>query len=164
MKQLPSETNNKYLDGNDCASLLMEVVPVIMRYIRNEMRSHRTQSMSVPQFRTLVFINRNNGCSVSDIANNIGLTLPSASKIVDALVKRKLISRTMSSQDRRYSILKLTKLGRTTFAKAKDAAEASLAEKMAILLPDQKAIIAEAMQSLRPIFLPSAIPSGNSSN
>ncbi len=76
-----------------CAQEILDVVPVVMRSIRAEMRRHRTADLSVPQFRTLAFIDRNADASLSDVAEHIGLTLPSMSKIVEGLVVRKFVTR-----------------------------------------------------------------------
>jgi len=163
MKQLQKETNHSAIAESDCAALLMDVIPLVMRYIRTEMRSRRMRGLSIPQFRTMVFLYRNEGASLSEVANNIGLTLPSASKIVDALVERKLVSRTVLSGDRRYISLRLSKLGRSTLMQARRGAEASLAEKIASLSSSQQAVVSEAMQALASVFAPTETVSGNKS-
>jgi DNA-binding MarR family transcriptional regulator len=160
MKQLHKESDDALTSPDtSCAALLMEVVPLVMRYIRMEMRSRRMRGLSIPQFRTLVFLDRNEGASLSEVANNISLTLPSASKIIDALVTRKLVIRTALPHDRRYSSLKLTKLGRATLMQARHGTEASLAEKIATLSPAQQTMVAETMQALGSIFMPTQGPS-----
>jgi DNA-binding MarR family transcriptional regulator len=161
MKQLPNESQNPTATEPGCAALLMDVIPLVMRYIRMEMRSRRMRGLSIPQFRTLVFLYRNEGASLSEVANNIGLTLPSVSKIIDALVIRKLVIRTLLPDDRRYISLKLSKLGHTTLMKAWRDTEASLAEKMAALSPAQQAMVSEAMQALASIFAPMETFSGD---
>jgi DNA-binding MarR family transcriptional regulator len=162
MKQLHKESDKSLASPEpSCAALLMDVIPFVMRYIRMEMRSRRMRGLSIPQFRTLVFLDRNEGASLSEVANNIGLTLPSASKIIDALVTRKLVIRTALPDDRRYSSLKLTKLGRATLMQARHGTEASLAEKIAALSPAQQAMIVETMQALGSIFVPTETPSAD---
>jgi hypothetical protein len=39
-----------------CAQEVMETVPLVMRFIRKEMRSRRAPSLSVPQLRVLTFL------------------------------------------------------------------------------------------------------------
>jgi DNA-binding MarR family transcriptional regulator len=164
VKQLHKESDKSPASPElSCAALLMDVIPFVMRYIRMEMRSRRMRGLSIPQFRTLVFLDRNEGASLSEVANNIGLTLPSASKIIDALVTRKLVIRTALPDDRRYSSLKLTKLGRATLMQARHGTEASLAEKIADLSPARQAMIVETMQALGSIFVPTERPSADKS-
>jgi DNA-binding MarR family transcriptional regulator len=155
MKQLPMETDSPVIHpGTTVAALLMEVVPAVMRYIRSEMRSRRMRGLSIPQFRTLVFLRRNEGASLSEVAYHIGLTLPSASKIVEVLVTRKLVTRSELHNDRRYSSLKLTRLGQTTLLQAQRGTEASLAERLEALSPAQQETVMEAMRALGAIFVP----------
>jgi MarR family transcriptional regulator for hemolysin len=138
---------------DDCAHALLEVTPAIMRTIRTEMRSHRTPDLSIPQFRTLNFINGQNGPSLSDVAGHIGLTLPSMSKIVDGLVARKLITREIASSDRRRMTLALTPRGQTLLKAAHEATKDCLADKLRSLSPADRALVINALDALRPIFL-----------
>jgi DNA-binding MarR family transcriptional regulator len=137
----------------DCAGHILETVPVVMRAIRNEMRSHRGSDLSVPQFRVLVYLNRHEEASLSDIAEHMGSTLPSMSKMVDNLVARELVTRHMDPADRRRVILAPTALGRTMRQSAHKATKSRLAERLAVLSPSERRSIAEAMQALKSIFL-----------
>lgn len=109
----------------------------------------------------MVFLYRNEGASLSEVANSVDLTLPSVSKIIDALVTRKLVKRTASSEDRRYVQLKLSKMGLATLIQARHGTEASLAEKISSISPEKQAVITEAMQTLDAVFGPMKLSSGN---
>lgn len=135
-----------------CAQEILEVVPAAMRAIRAEMRRHRTADLSIPQFRTLNFINRQADASLSEVAEHIGLTLPSMSKIVDGLVNRKFVTRQTSSADRRRMTLALTARGLTALESSRAATRACLAEDLAPLSDRQREIVAQAMEILRPVF------------
>ena len=63
--------------ADECARQVLEIVPLVMAAIRTEIRTHRGSELSVPQFRVLIFLNRHAGASLSDIAEHLGLTLPS---------------------------------------------------------------------------------------
>jgi DNA-binding MarR family transcriptional regulator len=135
-----------------CAQEVLEVVPVVMRTIRSKMRQHRAADLSVPQFRTLAFIDRNAEASLSDAAEHIGLTLPSMSKIVDGLVVRKLVTRETHPDDRRRMILTLTRSGQTALETSRKATWACLASMLASLTDGERTVIVKAMDSLRPVF------------
>jgi DNA-binding MarR family transcriptional regulator len=137
-----------------CAQEILEVVPAVMRTIRAELRRHRTADLSVPQFRTLAFIDRKADASLSDVAEHIGLTLPSMSKIVDGLVARKLVTRQTHATDRRRMMLALTTRGQTALQTSRAAARACLAEDLAALSDRQRETIAQALEILRPVFTP----------
>ena len=135
-----------------CAQEVLEVVPAAMRAIRAEMRRHRTADLSIPQFRTLNFINRQADASLSDVAEHIGLTLPSMSKIVDGLVARKFVNRQTHPTDRRRMMLTLTARGLTALESSRAATRACLAEDLAALTDRQREIVVQAMEILRPVF------------
>ncbi len=137
-----------------CAQEVLEVVPLVMRTIRAEMRRHRMADLSVPQFRTLAFIDRKVDASLSDVAEHIGLTLPSMSKIVDGLVMRKLVTRQTAPEDRRRMTLALTSRGRSALQASREATRACLAEDLAVLSERERETIEQAMTILRPVFTP----------
>ena len=136
----------------DCARELLEVVPLVTRSIRKELRQHRTEGLSVPQFRTLLFLRRNPGTSLVDIANHLGLTPPSTSKMVDGLLGRNLLSRQNCESDRRRIAMKLTEKGEESLDYAIDATLESLTKKISSLLPEQVETLSRAMQILRGAF------------
>jgi DNA-binding MarR family transcriptional regulator len=122
--------------------------------VRAEMRRHRAADLSVPQFRTLNFLNRQAGASLSQVAEHIGLTLPSVSLLVEGLVERKLILRNTLAADRRCVTLTLTARGQSVLEAAHGATQAALAEKLAALSPKDRIIVVQAMQALCPLFEP----------
>src|SRR5437899_764488 len=103
---------------------LLDVAPAIVRAFRAEMRSHRLAELSVPQFRTMGYLNRHPGASLSAVADHIGLTLPTMSKLVDGLVARKFATRETHARDRRRVTLALTPRGRSTWQSARASTQA----------------------------------------
>jgi DNA-binding MarR family transcriptional regulator len=140
---------------DECARQILEIVPMVMRTIRTEIRSHRGSELSVPQFRVLIFLNRHAGASLSDIAEHLGLTLPSMSKMIDGLLARNMVTRHMHSEDRRRVTLALTELGRQAMHSAYKATESRLAERLMVLPAAERRTITQAMQVLESIFMAS---------
>src|SRR5262245_932120 len=135
-----------------CANSLMDTTPQIFQSIRVEMRRGRDSDISIPQFRTMRFIQRNPDSSLSDLADHLGLTVHSASKLVDGLVKQKLVSRKESVADRRRLTLMLTQTGTSIVDSARTSARIHLAEKLKYLSDDELETISQAMLILHPIF------------
>jgi DNA-binding MarR family transcriptional regulator len=133
---------------------LLDVVPVIMRTIRTEMRSHRSNDLTVPTFRSLHFLERHPGVSLQDLARHLGLTSPSVCKIVDGLVAGALVQRQHSDIDRRKITLRLTPEGQAVLEKARTSTQASLVEQVASLSKEQCETVIQALQILQPLFLP----------
>lgn len=136
----------------ETAAELIEVVPSITRAIREQMRQHRTAELSVTQFRVLGYINRHAGASLSDVADHIGLTLPSMSKLVDVLVERKFVVRETDEQDRRRMTLGLTARGRTILEAARGATREFMTGKLEQCTRDELETIVAALEILRPLF------------
>ena len=138
---------------DECARQLLDTAPQVMRFIRTEMRSHRGHDLSVPQFRTLTFINRNPEVSLSHLADHLGLTLPSASKLVDGLVNQKIIARRESKEDRRRLTLALTRNGEDILRIARGATQDHLKNVLCELSAEELSTIIRAMNLLQPLFV-----------
>jgi DNA-binding MarR family transcriptional regulator len=140
------------LSPRDCATELLEVVPLMMRVIRAEIRSHSSPELTMPQFRALAFLGRNEGAMLGDVANFLTLTLSAASKLVDGLVIANLITRDSDPVDRRRIVLKLTPAGQARFAAVRQASADFLARRVESLSDADRERIVDAMQILQRIF------------
>jgi DNA-binding MarR family transcriptional regulator len=134
------------------ASELLEVAPSITREIRETMRRTREGDLTVTQFRVLGFIDRHTGASLSDVADHIGLALPSMSKLIDAMVKRKLVIREFDTVDRRRVTLQLSARGRTILETARSETRAVITQMVSVLEPAQLDTVYNALHALRPLF------------
>jgi len=132
---------------------LLDVVPVIMRTIRAEMRSHRSNDLTEPLFRSLMFLERHPGVSLLDLAGHLGLTSPSACKIVDGLVVRGMVKRQPSNTDRRKITLALTHQGQKVLDEARSSTEARLAGLLAPLSGEQCETVFQVLQIVQPLFM-----------
>ena len=135
------------------AQELMDTAPQIVQTIRVEMRRGRGSDISIPQFRAMRFIQVNPDLSLSHLADHLGLTLPSVSKLVDGLVKQKLVTRKASTTDRRKLTLMLTQTGAAIVDSARTGARVNLGQKLKDLSEADLKTISQAMQILRPIFV-----------
>lgn len=145
-------------DALTCAALLIDTVPLIMRAIRAEMRSHRPADLSVQQFRALLYVHRNPGTMLAQVAEHAGLTTPTTSKMIDRLVTRELISRELLARNRRRVTLRLTPLGEATLAAAQEATQTHLADRLAPLAQETRDTIAQALAALQPLFMDQSEP------
>jgi DNA-binding MarR family transcriptional regulator len=136
----------------DCAAEILEAFPTVMRFIRAQMRRHRGSELSVPQFRTLVFLGRRGGASLSALAEFLGLSLPATSRLVEGLVRKSFVLRRIPPGNRRLLALALSARGRRTIAGARQATESRLAEVVASLSGSERAAIQGALRTLREQF------------
>lgn len=138
--------------SEECAHDVLEVVPLVMRSIRAEVRRQRSHDLSVAQFRSLGFINRNPGTQLSSVAKHLGLTPPSTSKLIDGLVERHLVERQPSTTDRRCITLHLTGSGKALLEASYQASKATLSIRLAGLAENDRADIIRALRLLRQVF------------
>jgi DNA-binding MarR family transcriptional regulator len=146
------ETSTLRSSVGECAHEILDGVPMIFRVIRAELRRHGAKEMSVPQYRTLAFVYRNEGASLSEVCDHIGLTLPTMSALVDGLVARGLVNRRTDPEDRRCMTLTLTAVGRARLQSARAATIAYLEERLRRLSASDRASITLSMQMLRELF------------
>jgi DNA-binding MarR family transcriptional regulator len=130
----------------------MDNVPLLMRLLRTKFREKRVGDLTMAQFRTLAFVNANQGASLSDAASHIGLGLPSMSKLVDALVNEELLTRDVHGKDRRRICLALTDEGKRVLKEAYEHTQSFFAEKFAELTDDERTQVAGAIDTLKKLF------------
>ena len=136
----------------NCAAPLMEVMLLVTRTLRAEMRRQGALELSVPQFRTLAFLSRNAGASLSEAAEHVGLTLSSTSRLIEGLVARGLVTREASLEDRRYLVLAVTEAGRALLESARAASLAKLAGMLEGLTAEEQEHLTQSMRLIRPLF------------
>ncbi len=137
----------------NAAQQVLEIVPAVMRTIRAEFRSQRSMDLSVPQFHTLAYIQKNDGASLSSLAAHIGLTLPSMSKLIDGLVERGLVTRSSDQEDRRKICLCLTGTGKNELEAAYEHTQTFLINRISGLPKEDVETISRSMQLLKSLFM-----------
>lgn len=135
----------------ECARAVLETTPLIMQSLRAQMRSRRGV-LSVPQFRALAFVGRRPRSSLSDVAQHVGTSLPSMSKLIDGLVTRGLIERGPEAGDRRRVALSLTADGKALLALVHDDTQSYLSTLLRGLSAAERAAIVDAMELVSPLF------------
>ncbi len=149
MQSLDKETIKA--TSSSCSAQLIELVPIIMRNISREMRLRTLPGLTIPQFRTLNYLQRHPRASLSDVAAILGLTLPSTSKLVQKFVTQKVIQRRAAS-DRRRVCLSLTLEGAAALDRARQETRQKLMENLGSLTPEQLTTVEAALPILNAAF------------
>ncbi|HHW14683.1 MAG TPA: winged helix-turn-helix transcriptional regulator [Firmicutes bacterium] len=136
------------------AQEIVETVPPIMRFIREEMRRQGTgsSSLSIPQFRCLAFLGRHPGAALSEVADHLGVTPPTACVLVERLVQQGLVKREMVSGERRRHHLALTPAGGRILEEARRATQERIKAAVGKLAPAELAAVATALPLLARVF------------
>jgi DNA-binding MarR family transcriptional regulator len=135
-----------------CARDLLMTVPAVMKFVRSHMGGSSKGEVSVPQFRTLIFLTKNKDASLSMLAEHLALSVSATSRLIDGLVRRGIVHREISMKDRRQVHLSLTTKGETIFHSARNAAVEAMVDSFSELTERELARIAEATALLMRIF------------
>lgn len=141
--------------SQECAAKIMETLPSIMQFFRAEMRRNASflpESLSVPQFRTLAFLNRYPGASLSQLAEHLGVTKATASNLTERLVKNNLVSRVENPEERRHILLNLTEKGTYHLQQTRTMTSARIASVLDDLPEEQMQSMVEGLTALSSVF------------
>jgi DNA-binding MarR family transcriptional regulator len=104
--------------------------------------------MSVQQFWTMVVIARNDGLSLRELAARRQMDEPTACRVVNSLVRRRLVRRSPDPADRRRSRLMLTPSGTELTAGLLPVAEAILAAVEGALTPGERRAVVSGLRKV----------------
>ena len=138
--------------AHDCAIEVLEVVPAVMDSVRSAMRLHVGEQLSIPQFRCLNFIARTPGCSVGSAAAFLGVTMPTASAMVDRLVRAGAVASCADAADRRRARLTLTEAGRAQLHAVRRGARVEVARALSACSTDELRVLNDALAVLSRVF------------
>ena len=138
----------------DCADAVLAIMPSVMDAMRSAMRQQVGDQLSVPQFRCLNFIGHQPGSSVSAVAAFLGVTLPTASAMVDRLVKAGAVAPTTAAADRRRSELHLTEAGLAQVRLIRRGARGEFARALASCTSDELQSLHTGLAVLQRAFRP----------
>lgn len=151
---MSSEQRSKEITPEQCATEVMETIPLVMQCLRSQMRSHNSPDLSVPQFRALAFLDRHPGASLSAMAEHLGVTRATASAIAERLVQRNLVDRRERPEERRHIVLKLTHAGSEYLQQVRNTSRAEIAKLFASLSAKQRQRIVEGLSMLSEAIVP----------
>lgn len=104
---------------------------------RVQLRWQEDLDLSPMAAAALVQVEWDTGCSIEQVAQQIGLSHSATVRIVDKLVERDLVAKDRARKDARAQSLKLTKAGRRT-AQQLHAARNKVTDELLSLLPKQQ--------------------------
>src|SRR6266498_1773163 len=127
-----------------------ETVPPLWGTVRSHIRATATAKfdISVEQFHVLRYVRRGSG-SMSELATAKNISRPAISQAVDVLVKKGLLTRIQSTQDRRYVELALTDAGNNLLDTVFKETRSWMKKRMNVLTVDELETIAKAMEALQ---------------
>ncbi len=105
-----------------------------------------TGEVTPAQFEALTFIHRHGGCSAKALSEGLRISIPSSTRLVDRLVRKALVDRRESAEDRRLVHLSLTAKGRTVLEDVRAARIARLQRALGALSEEEQALLHDLLE------------------
>ncbi len=139
-------------NAESAAVQVMAVLPGVMDAMRQAMRAQLDGPLTVPQFRGLNFIDHHPGSSISALAGFLGVTLATASAMVDRLVRAGHLQSQGSQTDRRRAELHLCASGKALLERMRRQTCSSLALALQARSPQELEALVAGLQVLADAF------------
>ena len=138
------------VQARDAARELLEIMPLVMRTVAAELRS--SGELPAPAHFGLLMKLVEQPRTLTELATLCGVSPPTMSNSVSALVQRGWVRRGAPGRDRRVVILEVTAIGRTALERVGRAAEGRLAESLAPLDARARRRLQAGLSILRSVF------------
>lgn len=93
-------------------SSIVDAMFRMFKAMKNTMSyNSKSSHLTMVQFEALIFIKKNKEVQMRDISKNFRITMPTATSLMDKLIKMKYAQRRNDSKDRRIVKISLTKQG-----------------------------------------------------
>ena len=130
------------------AILILEVVPGLMKMFRQEMRKFGSDQLTVPQFRVLNRIAKGS-CSNQELADWMGVSAPTMSKMLDSLIQKNLITRKTEATNRRQVVVDCTFDGKKISQEIQQAMQNDLIARISKIPEPQMKMVESGLMILR---------------
>lgn len=148
-------------DSGICARQVLETVLEVLVTVReNTARRHRGGRPSMIHLRAMGVLSKRPGATLSMLSDQLALTLSATSRLVDTLVHKGLLVRTIPPGNRRTLSLELTPRGAKILDTCMRQTQMELAQPLSRLSPRQRAALCRTLSSLRYV-MHSPSPSAN---
>ena len=136
-------------DTNSFTEVMTEWTHLFMRRSMRDFHEFmRGWGLSMPQVSTLFRLHYRGGCGISDIAQQLGVSNPAASQMVDRLEQQGLVERVVHPADRRVRMVQLTEKGHSLVKEGIDVRLRWISDLTRMLSPDQQETIVITLAAL----------------
>ena len=140
-------TDPRIPDRSTLADRLHSLAIHLLRRIR---RGDDAAGLSAPRLSALSVVIYRGPISLTELARAEGVTAPTMTRLVQALVKAGLVEKTVNKTDNRVVQLRPTEAGRRTLDIARAERLAAMRELLDRLTPEEATIVERAVGALEP--------------
>ena len=139
----------------DVAREILKIIPLVMRTVAAELRA--AGELPAPAHFGLLSMLSAQPRTLSELATLQGVSLPTMSNSISAMVQRGWVRRTFPPRDRRVVIIEVTPTGKAALERVGRAAEAHLAVMLGPLDASSRRRLQAGLGVLRRIFSDAAV-------
>ena len=121
---------------------------VMHKSMRNLSRFASERGYSMSQIMALNHLHRKGPCGIPDFGEEMGISSPAASQLLDRLAQQGLLERTEDPADRRSKLVALTAEGNKILKESLHARQGWLADLETSLTPDELSLAMQALEVL----------------
>jgi DNA-binding MarR family transcriptional regulator len=136
--------------ARETARDILEIVPLVMRTVAAELRA--AGELPAPAHFGLLSILSDRPRMLTELASIQGVSLPTMSNSISAMVERGWVRRNAPTSDRRIVMIEVTLAGRAALERVARAAEAHLADALAHLDLSSRRRLRNGLGVLRQVF------------
>jgi DNA-binding MarR family transcriptional regulator len=105
-------------------------------------------NLTMPQLKVVLLLYMNGACRMSEIASALGVSLATATGVLDRLVERDIVRREGQPDDRRVVLCRLSDKGEQLISGLWQLSRIRLGELMSALAPSQLVLITDALEAI----------------
>jgi DNA-binding MarR family transcriptional regulator len=136
--------------ARETAREILKIIPLVMRTVAAELRA--AGELPAPAHFGLLTILSERPRMLSDLASIQGVSLPTMSSSISAMVERGWVRRGATGEDRRVAMIEVTATGRAALERVARSAEVHLAEVLAPLDVMSRRRLQGGLGVLRKVF------------
>ena len=140
--------------ARDAARDILQIIPLVMRTVAAELRS--AGELPAPAHFGLLSMLCQRTRSLTELASLQGVSLPTMSSSISAMVERGWVRRTAPEGDRRVVMVEVTATGKAALERVARAAEGHLAELLSPLDAPARRRLHGGLAVLRKVFTPAS--------
>lgn len=130
------------------ADRLLRLAPQVVQAARHYLRTQNLGTVTLPQLRALAYVLRQPESTLGELADHLIVTVPSASALVDRLVKQGLLEARIPPENRRRVALAVTAEGAAIVTRAYHLWQAELARRLAPLNAEELRLALDLLDRL----------------